>query len=697
MNLFKEISETSAAKNTDHQITLRYLPDCASFMLNHKIREMAERQYQLSKELKIPLLRYFSKLPEDQIIALGEQDIRRVLTALEQNDVQNYMRLTVAAWVNNQIPEFSRNQLVSEDISLLSYIRRTVFREFVGTYSQDLEKVISLLEEMDRFLSWMDMAMFKTLFAIQQELHEQSQEIAHLGNWLWDLTSNRIIWSRELFRIYELEPTDYVTFDISLYNHPDDSDMVLEQMRISRETKQPHDFYYRIILPSGNGKYLHARGQVLLTEAGEVEKMYGTLQDVTSQKENERIRREYDNFIQKVTDLTPSLITVYNIKTGQYLFLNQALDTLLGYDPKLALTQGIEFFIGIIHPEDLPRVLDENNDALKILNEAKDLSKSDQIREFRYRLRHRNGEYRWFHTYGTIFERDKNSNIEKLINISNDITEQVANRSLLHQKTEEIVKQEERYSESLDSYTRQLEEKNRQLEEKNRELESFASIASHDLQEPLRKIKLWSNRLATSDLTPELIQSGLSKILTSTTKMQALIKGLLDYTQLDDMKSTTEQVDLSAVLHDVLDDFSERLEERQAAVTEVVLPILPAIPLQMQQLFANLISNSVKYAKSGIPLTITVGYTILDNGDRSRAKAHQITFADNGIGFRQDHAERIFEIFQRLHSSHNTGTGIGLAICKKIVENHGGSITASSEPGEGATFTILLPFQSHPI
>ncbi|HTR31666.1 MAG TPA: ATP-binding protein [Puia sp.] len=532
MNLFKEITDTNATIGEDHQVSFQLLPDYAEYLLNYKVGEMASRQYTLSKELKLPVLRYFSHLSEDQLIDLGKEDIRRLLTAMRDKDMVNYIRSSVTAWVNNQIPEFSRNQLLSEDISLLSLIRRKIFGEFSVTYTQRPETLIGMLDETDEFLSFTDRVLFKTLFDIQQELHERSQEIAHLGTWLWDLPTNRITWSKELFRIYELEPTEHVTFDIARYNHPEDKEMVSERMRISRETAQPHDFYYRVILPSGNEKYLHARGDVLLNDAALVERMFGTLQDVTAQHRSEEI---------------------------------------------------------------------------------------------------------------------------------------------------------------LESYTRQLEEKNRQLAAKNNELESFAYVASHDLQEPLRKIKLACSRLFSMDPTPEQLVSGLNKIQEFSTKMQALIEGLLNYTRLDDFKATMEMTDLNAVLQEVLSDFSEGLEERQAETTVAPLPVLLAVRLQMQQLFANLVSNSVKYATPGRPLKITVGYSLAIGSGPGNSDRHEITFSDNGLGFSQIHAEKIFELFQRLDNSRNMGTGIGLAICKKIMQNHGGEISVSSEPGAGTTFYIRLP------
>ena len=144
--------------------------------------------------------------------------------------------------------------------------------------------------------------------------------------------------------------------------------------------------------------------------------MFGTLQDVTEQKLIERELLEKTNFIQKVADVTPCLIAAYNIHTGRYAFVNQALRTLLGYEPQEVLDKGVEFFMPIIHPEDLQMVMDKNSKALQDANELPRGS-TEPIIEFKYRLKRKDGQYRWFHTFGTIFNRGKNNKIEDLINI----------------------------------------------------------------------------------------------------------------------------------------------------------------------------------------------------------------------------------------------------------------------------------------
>ena len=409
------------------------------------LRNWPAEQFELSRQLNIPLLSYFSHLPEEQLVEIGAQSLRKLLDALSENQADHYIEQSVLDWVNNKIPEISGNQVSPEDISLLSFIRCKIFRDSLPYYTQDLELGIWLMEEMNTFTSALDLVSIRTILNMQQELSEQAQRIAHIGNWSLDLETNGVSWSNELFRIYELEPQKQITYDLASFNHPDDANYVREQMRISAETGQPHDFYYRIVLGNGKEKYLHAMGQVLIDENGRADKMFGTLQDVTIQKKMEKEWRENEYFIQKITELTPSLISVYHIKTGKFLFINQAIQTRLGYSVEEVLEKGMEFFMNIIHPDDLSRVISENEAALQAANSNYNPSIPEEIRLFKYRMRHADGKYRWFHTFGTVFERNTKNQVEKVIHVSIDVTQQMSSDSKLIQISEEMRKQEDRH------------------------------------------------------------------------------------------------------------------------------------------------------------------------------------------------------------------------------------------------------------
>ncbi len=237
--------------------------------------------------------------------------------------------------------------------------------------------------------------------------------------------------------------------------------------------------------------------------------------------------------------------------------------------------------------------------------------------------------------------------------------------------------------------TRELSLANEQLTRSNRELESFASVASHDLQEPLRKILAFGDRLRTQAagaLNPAAADS-LARMLNAATRMQTLINDLLSFARVGSRAQEFVTVRLDAIVTDVLVDLESRISEVGATVHFESMPEIEADPLQMRQLFQNLISNALKFRRQGVPPVIG----IRSREDDGRAI---IEVADNGIGFEEQYADRIFGIFQRLHGrGAYEGTGIGLAICRRIVERHHGSISASGRLGEGATFRVTLPME----
>ncbi len=211
------------------------------------------------------------------------------------------------------------------------------------------------MNEIDDFTTISETISLKLLLKLQQDLYEQNQKLAKIGNWVWDLKKNIYTWSRELYHIYEIENTDINQIDLASYNHPDDDHYVKSQMEIAIKNKTAHDFFYRIILPDGREKTLRAMGEVMTDDKGEAEMMFGTLQDFTSQKLIQKELEDNQFFIQKITDLTPSLISVYNVHTWKYLFMNRAIESLLGYKKEDVLEEGMNFFLGVIHPEDLTR------------------------------------------------------------------------------------------------------------------------------------------------------------------------------------------------------------------------------------------------------------------------------------------------------------------------------------------------------
>lgn len=267
-----------------------------------------------------------------------------------------------------------------------------------------------------------------------------------------------------------------------------------------------------------------------------------------------------------------------------------------------------------------------------------------------------------------------------------DITEQKQaeiKELLARRQIEQVVAER---TKALAERTDALAEANKNLERSNAELSQFAHIASHDLQEPIRKIVTYAGMLENSPQNMgEQAKQYIQKISTASRRMQVLIRDILTYSELSRRSPAFEPVNLQTIVGEMLVEFELLIEQKCARLQYHDLPTIDAIPLQMTQLFSNLISNALKYSRADRPPLIAITSSIEDQ------EAH-IEIRDNGIGFDQQYADQIFSIFQRLHrKTEYSGTGIGLAMCKKIVENHHGQISAQSQPGQGATIHLVLP------
>jgi len=237
-----------------------------------------------------------------------------------------------------------------------------------------------------------------------------------------------------------------------------------------------------------------------------------------------------------------------------------------------------------------------------------------------------------------------------------------------------------------------------ELQRSNRELQDFASVTSHDLKEPLRKIRAFGTRLEErcKDSLPAEGRDYLNRMLNAAERMDQLVDDVLTYSRVSSKEQPFARVDLNEIAAAVLSDLEVRVEQTGATVTIEPLPVIEADPLQMRQLFQNLIGNALKFTMEGITPVVRITAHTAPSRERGKS-AHSIchlVVQDNGIGFDEKYLEKIFTVFQRLNNrSHYEGSGVGLAICRKIAERHGGTITARSAPGQGATFMVTLPVE----
>ncbi len=352
----------------------------------------------------------------------------------------------------------------------------------------------------------------------------------------------------------------------------------------------------------------------------------------------------------------------WDIKEDKLTFSNN-LYRLLGCEPH-EFEPTFENFIEFIHPDD--RHL--------LLNRAQNTQTEIVPAMTYFRVIRKDGIIRHFKSIGKLITDNYGTRFS--IGINADITEQFDKDKLLEQKLDD-------------------------LERSNKQLSAFNHIASHDLQEPLRKVQTFISRIREVDpeSIPDKVKDYLTGVDKATNRMQKFIMDLLLYSRANKADKKFERADLNEILENSKRDLSQRIEENNAVINcASLLPKLFVIPFQIHQLFINIISNSIKYSKPGIDPVINIKTKVVKGKDipgyteDSDRRFYKIAFSDNGIGFDQQYADHIFTLFYRLHSNKEyTGTGIGLAICKIIVENHKGFITAEGLPNVGSTFFVYLP------
>ena len=353
-----------------------------------------------------------------------------------------------------------------------------------------------------------------------------------------------------------------------------------------------------------------------------------------------------------------------NLETDEFVFSDNEY-RLLGCEPQ-SFKAGKDSFGEFIHPDDLEFVKERGK---LILND-------EDLPSITYRIIRKDGQLRYFRGVGRIVENLSGN--KTYIGTTSDVTEEV-----------------------LASLS--LEQQNIELEASNKELVAFNYAASHDLQEPLRKIQTFVSRLYDKEYE-NLSDTGkdfMTRINSSVERMRILIDDLLEYSRTTKTDKIFESINLNELLENAKGDLLQSIEEKNAVIESEKLPKINVIPFQIQQLFANLISNSLKYSKADVVPKIKILCKKVTAAEEkqipknTKDKFYKIIFEDNGIGFEQEYAEKIFVLFNRLHNKNEyAGTGIGLAICKKIVENHKGFIIANGELNIGATFIIYLPIES---
>lgn len=435
-----------------------------------------------------------------------------------------------------------------------------------------------------------------------------------------------------------------------------------------RETGEPYYTYETIVILLRQGKektlYINFVYQPYYESGGEVSGVIMIATDVTEQVVARKKVEESERQFRQIADSMPQI--VWTSRPDGYLdYYNKQWYEFTGFQERY----GDQSWIPIIHPDDVKLCYDTWYHAVQ--------TGEEYLIEYRFKDR-KHGDYRWF--LGKALPiKDDQGNIIKWFGTCTDIHDQKL--------------QAERLEEKVNIRTRELKEK-------NSELEQFAQVTSHDLQEPLRKILIYTD-MVKNDLQNKLTERSklsIDKVCDATQRMSNSLRELLNYTSIAKNEQFT-LVDLNDTVKHVLDDLELVINAKKAVIHAGTLPIIRAIPLQMQQLFYNLLNNALKFSKPDQPPVVEISARSLlateikNTVTLAPGKQHiEITVKDNGIGFEQKYADQIFIMFQRLNDrSQFEGTGIGLSLCKKVIDNHGGLISVSARPYEGAAFHIVLP------
>ncbi len=503
------------------------------------------------------------------------------------------------------------------------------------------------------------------------------------GIWDFNLLDNTVELDTRCRELFNMPPQAHIApLDFWKYINEKDHPKVTAAVGAALDPQQRADYTleYRVGNEEGKIRWIRNKGKGYFN--GDIPyRFVGTAQDVTEEHrlrdEQEKLLRLVDNSIELM-----SLLGTNNINS----YINKAGMELLGFD---TMEQVLRTPISELHlKEDFEKVSSQVITSLQRegrwsgLMNVKHLKTGEIIPVYNNTVRIDDPATGEVLAFGAVM-RDMRQ-------------EQAAQRSL--QESEKKYRQlSNELEERVDQRTVDLRNANYNLSRSNRDLEQFAYIASHDLQEPLRKIRIFSDLIMQNVNDEEFLKKYLSKINTASARMSSLVRELLHYSRLSSPQVTFETVDLSAMLANAITDCELVIREKNAVIQLAPLPVIQGVSSQLYQLFLNLLSNALKFSETTPVISISCSevYGREINGSElidPHTKYMHLIFKDQGIGFSKPLFEKVFTIFTRGTSDPRfTGTGIGLAVCKKVVENHKGYIDVESETGKGTSFHIYLP------
>lgn len=480
---------------------------------------------------------------------------------------------------------------------------------------------------------------------------EEAQRVARLGSWEWDTVNDVITGSPEFYRLFECAPRQLARLqDLVEVLHPEDVERVQQEVSDALERRYPYHTEYRVRRMDNPWRYIEARGVISYDDRDQPVRMIGTCMDITERKTAERRAEEEERKARAFLDGTRDMVTVVDPE-GRLLYVNASASKFLGGATGEFIGKRMFDFA---HPDDM---------------DTTQRSFEGWIREkvswasLENRLVSKDG--RVLHALWTIMPQFRNGELFEIWSIARDITERKG-------------------------YEEELKMLNNSLARSNQELEQFAYVASHDLQEPLRMVSSYTQLLARryQDQLDQDARDFIDFAVDGANRMQRLIQDLLSFSRVTTRGQPMKNLDVHDALGEAVHNLQAAIQESGALVSNSELPWILGDSTQISMIFQNLIGNAIKFHKPDEPPRVHVSA----RRDAARGGFWVLSVQDNGIGIETRHFDRLFVIFQRLHGKQDyPGTGIGLALCKRIVERHGGNIWLESEAGVGTTFFFTLP------
>jgi len=409
-------------------------------------------------------------------------------------------------------------------------------------------------------------------------------------------------------------------------------------------------------------KYFNLVYQPWYDSKGAIQGVLNFAMEVTAQVKARQAIEESEAAFRTLAESLPQLVWQAD-STGRAVYFNSRISEFAGVSQG---ADGVWDWSGMLHPEDAEKTIATWTQALQT-------SKTFQVE---HRMKLKTGAYRWFLTRA-LPKLDEQGRASRWFGTATDIHAAKEHEALLEEEVEKR--------------TAELHDLNLVLHRSNNDLQQFAHVASHDLKEPLRKVKIFTARLADDEdsTLSEAAKTYLSKVDAATSRMFDMIEGVLSYSTFNSQEQSTDHVDLNRVMEDISNDLELPIMQKEAQLNYSNLPVIDGARVLLYQLFYNLINNSLKFAEPSRSPVINMSSEGFEKDDKY---FERIIVEDNGIGFEQEFGEDIFDTFTRLHSKDLfEGTGLGLSLCKRIAERHGGSIRAEGKLGTGARFIIELP------